>query len=172
VEPSDVLFNLVEASIALAGFAGIVTVLGRRSAGDWSPIDRARLANLLASTLTAFGSALVTLVLLSAHLEPRLVWQASSGLLLAVSGPATFAIARRAALFSREPGPSPNVLYTSVVLLAQGAALALQAANVVHLQAFWPYFAGLVVDLGIGASQFVRLLWLGIGSGPGNRRHG
>jgi hypothetical protein len=51
VEPTDALFNVVEASLALAGFAGIVTALGQRSTGNWRLDDRHRIVNLLLATL-------------------------------------------------------------------------------------------------------------------------
>ena len=74
MEPSDALFNVVEASIALAGFAGIVTALGQRSSGRWRSNDRARIVDLLVATLIPFGLSLFSLILIYAGID--FVWRA------------------------------------------------------------------------------------------------
>jgi hypothetical protein len=76
VEPTDALYNIVEASLALAGFAGIVTALGHRPSGQWRLDDRDRIVNLLLATLLPFVLALLALVLI--HAEVTSAWRMSS----------------------------------------------------------------------------------------------
>jgi hypothetical protein len=51
--PEDILTTTAEIGIALAGFSGIVAVLGRRAEGAWSGADRVRLAMLLETSFAA-----------------------------------------------------------------------------------------------------------------------
>ena len=39
MEASDVLLNIASASVAFAGFAGVVIAIGRHAAGQWRPSD-------------------------------------------------------------------------------------------------------------------------------------
>lgn len=163
MEPSDALFTVVEASIALAGFSGIVSALGQRSIGIWQPNDRARIVDLLTATLVPFVFSLFSLILIYAEIES--VWRVSS---------AALALGALVALVSswcdplrvREERRIPignfyvAVVYSTLVLLA-----VLQVWNLFFCKSFWPYFAGLAVILIIGVSQFVRLLWFGIQDG-------
>jgi hypothetical protein len=68
VEPSDALVATIEASIALAGFSGIVVVLGSRSEGEWQSHEDLRLTNLLGASFQAFLVSLLGILLLSAQL--------------------------------------------------------------------------------------------------------
>ncbi len=160
MEPTDALFNIVEASLALAGFAGIVSVLDQRSTGHWRSDDRDRIVNLLLATLFPFASSLLALTLIYADVAS--VWRVSSAALtfillvwVVVSG---LGVLRA----RQDPMVSVSTSYVATISLSVAASIALQLANVLQFGAFWPYFAGLAVLLCIGASQFARLLWFGI----------
>ena len=159
MEPTDALFNVIEASLALAGFAGIVTALDQRSAGHWRRDDRDRIINLLMATLFAFVSSLLALTLIYADVAS--VWRVSSAALtfillvwVVVSG---LGVLRA----RQDPAVSVSTSYLATIYLSVAASIALQFANLLRFDAFWPYFAGLAVLLCIGASQFARLLWFG-----------
>ena len=49
MNPSEVLMLIVEASLGLAGFAGVVTAVGQRSVAELIALQRLNLENLLAT---------------------------------------------------------------------------------------------------------------------------
>lgn len=163
MEPTDALYNVVEASLALAGFAGIVTALSHHSSGQWRLDDRDRIVNLLLATLLPFVSALLALVLIYANVTST--WRISSAcfalLVLGSLGVAARGVFRA----RRDPEISINPVYVAGVFALVAASLTLQLVNLLSLNTFWPFFAGLAISLSIGASQFVRLLWSGIHRG-------
>ena len=65
MDPFSVLESLGEIGIAITGFAGLVAVVGRRSADGWTDEDRANLRSLLLWSLGAVFLAFVPLVLAS-----------------------------------------------------------------------------------------------------------
>jgi hypothetical protein len=160
VEASDALFNIVEASLALAGFAGIVTALDQRRGGQWRRADRDRIVNLLLATLLPFASSFLALALMYANVAS--VWRVSSValavsiLVAAVVGGLSLARGRQ------DPEFSISTAYTAAVYLVLAISISLQLANLLRLDAFWPFFTGLALTLCIGASQFARLLWFGV----------
>jgi hypothetical protein len=81
VEYGDVFVALAEIGVAIAGFSGIVAVVGARSAGQWTPDDRLRLAFLLVCSLTVVFFSLLPFALTALHSPGTVVWRAASGLL-------------------------------------------------------------------------------------------
>jgi hypothetical protein len=58
MEHSDLLLTTAGVSIAFAGFASLVTLLGRRSAGHRIPVDMARLRVMIFASLLALAFSL------------------------------------------------------------------------------------------------------------------
>ena len=78
MENTQTLETIAEVAIALAGFSGIVAVLGQRSSGKWSPTERVRLRLLLeVSLLAVFLSFLPSLMLRGT--SPIAAWRISNG---------------------------------------------------------------------------------------------
>ena len=63
---------LAEVSIALAGFSGVVLVLGRRSSGPLAGLDKRRLGFLLELTLGSFFLSVIPLVVNAAAIPQQL----------------------------------------------------------------------------------------------------
>lgn len=76
---ADLLQNLAEIFIALVGFTGIVAAIGRRSQGEWDPIERARLLSLLGAGGAGAVSALAPMVAASAGVPELLIWRVGNG---------------------------------------------------------------------------------------------
>ena len=81
MDEADLLQTLAEVGVAIAGFTGVVVVLGRRARGDWSPPEIQWLHMLLLSSLCVVFFALLPVVLENAGLAPALVWRPSAGFL-------------------------------------------------------------------------------------------
>jgi hypothetical protein len=163
VEPGDALIATIEASMALAGFSGIVVVLGRRSQGEWRPQEELRLVNLLANSFTALLASLTGVLLLSTELARDVTWALCSlGWFVAVALHSGWVVIRSRTLGDDDLRKSSPPIFWLASAVSVGA-LALQLVNVAWLREFWPFFAGIVTSLVLGARQFVVLLR----SGPG-----
>ena len=67
MEHGDVFIALAEIGTAIAGFSGIVAVFGARSAGQWTPDERLRLAFLLVCSLTVVFFSLLPFAMTALH---------------------------------------------------------------------------------------------------------
>ena len=163
MDESETLRTIAEIGIALAGFTGVVAVLGRRSRGDWSPLETLRLHILIqTSLLVVFLSFLPILLLRAASAE--MAWRTANGacgLALVVT---TYVIATRwrASGFSWE-GESVRVnrILGAISTLALFPILLLQFAAALgasFIDAFLLYALALLYLLSLGAMNFVLLL--------------
>ena len=157
MNPVEFLTAIVEASVGLLGFTGVVVAMGRDS-GSSSAVDRTRMMNLLGWSSMTLGSALISLTLVSAELQPQLVWRASSLTWLACGVP--FATWQSVRILRGRPYDSSVVFYLVAVYGFMIAAGMLQLGNVALWSAFWPHFFALAVGLGLGLSQFIRFFWV------------
>ena len=165
----DVLLTVGEVAIAYAGFSSIVAVFGRRSVGEWAPIDIFRLLNLVSTSLGAALFALLPFGLRHLHLPETSVWVASSAM-LAVFTVAflVFSTWRGRQIFLQNPGSvRPGVaivLYLSIL-----SCLILQVLNiggVLFQQELGPFLAGLLLLLLVSAIQFALLLFAPLSGKP------
>ena len=156
----ELLTAIIEASVALIGFSGLVIALGRRSSGEWSVIDKTRFTNLLTTGFISLACALIALILLSAGLSHAIVWSSSSVVWVVLVMPVVMWTVSRMVRNPEEATLSWS--YTGVSLAVLGATAAVQVANAAYLAEFWPFFLGLAVVLLIGITLFFRLLWFGL----------
>ena len=161
MDPVDFLTVIVEASVGLLGFTGVVVTFGRGSESAWSARERFRLANLLGWGAIALASALLSLALLSAELQPPMLWRISSLGWLVLATPFTIWVTRWRYPAWRDSMPRtgfPWVYFIASVLAFTIVAL-LQLVNAALWNSFWPHFSALAATFGLGAIQFVRLVW-------------
>ncbi len=153
---------VAELALGLAGFTGVLVVLGRQP-GRFSPAEAFRLSVLLAGAISALFLSLVPMVLADLGLDGPSLWRMTS--IIASACLATTALLLRRPLHAfRQAGSdaySPLVLYG----LGIGAILAfcLQLANAVG----WPWSpspgpisVALIYLLTGGVVQFVRILFV------------
>ena len=156
---------MVETSVGLLGFSGVVFAIGRSSESPWSLAESTRLINLLAWSMIALVSALFSLNLISAEVEPRMIWRISSAGWLILGPPfstwVTVRTLRRVSL------PPITLLYVVTSVLAVLVVAGFQIANLIYWGAFWPHFAGISTALTIAAIQFIRLIWYRLIGRPG-----
>ena len=157
MNPSEVLMLIVEASLGLAGFAGVVTAVGQRSVADLVELQRLNLVNLLATAFGALFMSLGALALQSAEVDDETIWRIWSGVGIV---PMVFFGARSMLTTGRSIGfaraaRSPTLLtINTAVLLTCG----LQIWNVSSAGVFWPFFVLLITLFAIGCFSFARLL--------------
>jgi hypothetical protein len=160
MEPVELLTAIIEASVALLGFSGLVVALGRRASGEWSPAEKLRLVNLLATGVILLGCTLLALTLLSAGLLHAVVWTLSSVAWVALVPPFVVWAFSRASRVAKDDTVTGT--YRVVVGAVVVATAAVQVANAAYLAEFWPFFLALAVLLILGVTQFFRLLWFGL----------
>lgn len=158
MSPGDLLLLMVEASLGLAGFAGVVTALSKRNTRELSALYRMSLVNLLATSFGALFLSLVVLAMLSAGVEEASAWRFASagGTLVTAYFGARSVQTLLAQLGRRHALRSPTVWAVNLPLLL---VCALQLWNVVSLGEFWPVVSLLIAWFGLGCFSFVRLLF-------------
>lgn len=81
MDQADNLRTIAEVAIALAGFTGVVLVLGQRSVGTWSAAETSAIRVLLESSIGAAFFALFPAIVVSSFSDPIGGWRLSAGLL-------------------------------------------------------------------------------------------
>lgn len=162
----DLLLGIAEVSIALAGFAGVVVVLGRRATGPWPLADQFQLRSLIENGLLVVLAALLPFAVQQHTQEPSVLWRISSGIFGVAGGVHAFVVqGRRQRRLRRHPDEASDsflplswVVVLVPVSAVVHAALLLNAADVVFHGSFAPYLYALLWDLLMGAVFFVRLI--------------
>jgi len=155
MQPSDFLSLVIEASITIAGFSGIVVVLGRRQVGDWSLTDQIQFRALLTTSITPIAVSGLGLVLLVSEIPSDYVWRICSLInfgLLATGIPTGI---RRA---NKRPKNEINRVHRLVIISSGTAVILLLFANAVAIAAFWPLSVALSFMIGMAIFNFIQLL--------------
>ena len=160
MEPGEALGIAAQIAVALAGFAGVVVVFRRESVHNWSTLDKFRLRLLLANSILPLGLCVIALLLLT--VQPTLIgvwrWCSSVGFVVFLAFGITVNISsRRLHLRQLQDAPA-NFIFHLFAVLGWGAIL-LQLCNVALLGAFWPFFAGIVLQIVAAMLQFARMIF-------------
>ena len=163
MEPGEALSTASQLAMALAGFASVVVVFRSGALHEWAPIDKLRLRLLLSSSVVPLLACIVAMLLLSVKPPPPWIWRACSGLSIAFAVP--FGISTMKGVRAIGYGGlgmvgTSRFLFFGLGIVGMAATLLLQIYNVVVLNAFWAFFATIVVQLVAGILQFVRLILL------------
>ena len=162
MEGADILATMAQIAIGLAGFTGIVVVLGHPSA-RWLPIQVFRVAILLALSLGAMTLAILPSALFLTGLRDSAMWRLSSALLALFSALLLLVLTPLTLRFRSQ---FPEIFNTAILSsLAGGHVLnvAVQAAvagGAFERQRVGLYVLGLLWLLIHGAYQFVRILFI------------
>ena len=157
----DALSTIAEIALGLAGFSGVVVVLGRQP-GAFSRVEAGRLVLLLVSSIGAMFLALLPLSLAPLELSDSLLWRVSAG---------TFTgfcvgyglIGRSRVRIVRADAPEVYSSAVSVFNYATvGTAVILQLVVLARPTDLGPgfYVLGLLSLLLTATVQFVRMLFV------------
>ena len=153
----QVFTSAIEAGIGVVGFSGIVGVLGQRAQGQWSPVDRVRIALLLQTSFAAIGLSFLALTLDGAGVAEPAIWKVGSACYALY---VVLSILPRVRFFRTMP--DTDSLFAS--LPAMGligvvvSVAALQAYNAVLVGTGWPFALAVIFELVVALTFFVRLL--------------
>ena len=158
MDPQDALTTVAEIAIAIAGFSGVAAVLGRRSQGEWSPLDVLRLRMLLRISFSIVIFCFLPIVLLSASIAADSTWALSSGAWLAAFAVNFSLDAREGQRIVKLTDAPIERGYVARILMLAGGMVVLHVLNIVTVREAWPYLAALVANLIAPFAQFLRLL--------------
>lgn len=154
MEAESILTTVAEVSIALAGFTGVVAVLGNRRKHDWTPEERLQLRTLVETSLTAlFASFVPGVLFLVLESEPA-VWKGANLFLGALHG------ANLTAFLLRAKDAKPTASQKGLLVVGIATILAHFLASFGVLP--WldlVFILGLLQQLFIASLNFVLLLF-------------
>ena len=162
MEPGEALGIAAQIAVALAGFAGVVVVFRREAVHEWSGIDKLRLRFLLVNSILPLVVSMLGLLLLTIRPLPPGTWRWCSGIFLVatvVFVTATTKMFRRLNLPNAQRDRVTRFIFFLFGVFGV-AAMILQLYNIALLDAFWPFFAGIVYQLVTAMAQFARMILL------------
>ena len=158
MEYGDVFIALAEIGVAIAGFSGIVAVFGTRSAGQWTPDDRLRLAFLLVCSLTVVFFSLLPFAISALHLPATVLWRAASGLLAIWLVLADIVAFRRIGRVRHEFQSDSRRWLKALVRAGDAASVVLLTYNVIWMAEVGLFLLALLWLLLQSVVMFVELL--------------
>jgi len=163
VRPEEILATLAQLGVAVAGFSGIVVVLGSR-ARESVALDSVLLNVILTGGVGVVLWALIPLLMLSAQLPERTVWIVASA---GWSAQQVLVLMMRAFQARRIllQATRPDSVFFALALIAGVGTLALQIGNVFWLSSAWPHLTGLAWWLMFSFVVFLRLMRINRGQG-------
>ena len=156
----DHLSTIAEVGVALAGFAALVGVVGRRADGDASREVGLRLLFGLETSLSLFAAALLPLVPLAFDLDDATVWRTSASIWLVEDLALSWWILRRARKLGVAAVVSPmlsRAIWSASTLgqiLLVGTILAVAPGRLDAL-----YFGALYLNTLTSALAFLAVAW-------------
>ncbi|MCH7644545.1 MAG: hypothetical protein IH974_06875 [Myxococcales bacterium] len=145
----DILLTTAELAVAFAGFASLVTILGRRSSRADPRIVAMRFRGMLTNSLLVVAFSMIPLVLFRYGLRESVVWRLSSALLALAGGINFLALLLHARPLFREAVPISSlrrVVTFGLIGLAE-VVLVLNASGVTGRIASAAYLTGLLLFL-------------------------
>lgn len=150
MDQADTLLTIAELGVALAGFASIVTVIGRRQ----SVVVGAPLRVMLEVALRNAAFALLPLPFLQSLPSDPIVWRVGSGLyLIAVGLHYLFRVRRANTVSERWLNVSGQILVALTAVAGVANVLGLAGSD-----AFSLYLANLLLGLGASGLYFLSVI--------------
>ena len=154
MQSHEILQTISEVAVALAGFSGVVAVLGRRGRGDWSSAELLQLRTLVEPSLVAlFGSFFPGTFRLASQSEV-LVWRLSNGALALLGLAAVAAFIARSRFAGTTAGQRILLVFC---VLAIGAQFLAACGVLVHYELI--FVLSLILALVVAAYNFLLLLF-------------
>lgn len=160
MQDTELLYTIAEVAVAFAGFASLVSVLGRRYSRDDPRLDALRLRAMLLSSLIVVGFSLFPFLPMWLGVPDAAVWRISSGAYFAGNAVAMLLLARRSRQLARQGIREPRSLDVFYFL----AEVAISALLILVVLGFFSefassfYLAGLFVGLLESGITFFRVV--------------
>ena len=150
----DVLVGIAGVAIALIGFSGVVTSLGRKGSGKWSPAETLQLRTLIDPSIVTLFAAFVPIGIGLVAEDTEIVWRASNFVVFVGHVLGFTAFLRR--------GSTDTVLWSqkawsAVTVIVLLATLASSLGFVPWHQ--FTFLLGLALGIGVSLQNFYLLLF-------------
>ncbi len=152
MEHSDTLLTIAELAVALAGFASLVSVIGRRQSNISHAVDSIRLRMMLEVAFRNAAFALLPLPFLQLAPSDPIVWRISSGLYVVVTVAYFFLRMRPNDRPRAWLSVSMGILLSITVIVGSANVLGLGGSN-----AFSLYLANLLLGLAAASLSFLSV---------------
>jgi hypothetical protein len=161
------LLGIASVATTFAGFSGVVAVFGGRALGNWAPVERTRMTNLVIMSLSVCFFSFVPIALDLLGVSDGTIWVCSSlGLTFFSGSYFVFSVLNTQALLHiRRSVVSPWVRIAFMVLLP--AITVLQISNVLGFgfkPGPGPLVTGLLLILALAGIQFAHLVLIDLRS--------
>lgn len=156
IDPANTLYLLIQVSVALAGFAGIVSAVREDKR---QVLLRFRLFTLLYCAFSTLFAAAFALVLLHAGLASAEAWRATSAVIVVLSSAGAVSSWRRS---NAVTAVDPRFGRLSRVILINGTLapiIGLLIYNAIDWAQFWPVLIGILWPFGLACYAFAQLLF-------------
>jgi len=154
VEHEAILIAISQVAVAFIGFTGVVSVLGRRNQGSWTPEERLQLRVLVEVSLTALFGSLAPFLFAELFNADNTVLMVSNGLLGALHASNFVAFSLR----TRSAAPTKTQRILGFVGILTILAHLIAAFGLVDWLGFVLIF-GLIQQLVVASHNFVLLLF-------------
>jgi hypothetical protein len=161
MEEGENLRTLAEVAIALAGFTGVVAVLGRRARGAWAPLELLRLHVLLATSVGVLMLSFIPALLEALNVSGPPLWQIANLIQVVGHSAGVVVLGGRARKLDASQWPREERLWALVLTPISLSLILAQVLNAWGLLAgfgFFIYFFGLLYLLLVAVLNFVLLL--------------
>jgi len=165
MEPYDALSVCAEIAIAITGFSGVVLVFGENNGAVWSEVDKIRFRMLFTGSLTSLGLIAIAFILDAAESNPASTWLVCSIAYFMAASTTAYFNTRAAA---RADINDPNLQIPRFANIWRGGAIALtcaiviqalQLANAILWQSFWPILVAAWWGIALSLFSFVGLIF-------------
>ena len=159
MDDTDILLTVAEIGVALAGFASLAAILGRRYKNTDPLVNAIRLRGLLDAGLSTMLLALIGVLMLRIGGQSNWVWQAAAGAGLVFVSTIGSAAYRREKLRRHLPGFRKYVSAVMFMLVAAAfAGFAIVTVGIAGDYGFHVYFGVLCLLLVICCTMFVLVI--------------
>jgi hypothetical protein len=162
LQNGNLLLTIAEVAVTFAGFASLISILGRRSSRDSPVVQAGRLRGLIISSLVVVAFALFPFVPHSFGSSPLAVWRISSAVLVVAGGGlAVVAFGNLGRVHSADsisPGFVWRGAVISTILVVAEALLVGNALGAFSASAAAIYIVSLLLLLGLAGFMYANLL--------------
>ncbi|HVP27798.1 MAG TPA: hypothetical protein VMW35_01380 [Myxococcota bacterium] len=160
MERADVLLTIAQIALALAGFSGLVTLLGRPSARGGEELNQIRFRSMVELSLLLAAFALFPFLPGPIGLDEPASWRLSSGVYAAASAVfAAHSVRRNRRRMGRVLVAGATTAILFVTLALQASLLGADAAGLLPGREPGAYLVALFVHFLGAAFFFIRLLY-------------
>ena len=150
----DVLIGIAGVAIALIGFSGVVTTLGRRGSGEWSPSETLQLRTLIDPSIVTLYAVFFPIGLVLITEDTEIIWRVSNFAVFVGHALGFSAFLRR--------GSTDTVLVSqkvwSVVTVTMLSGTLGSSLGLLPWHQF-TFLLGLVLGIGVSLQNFYLLLF-------------